>query len=365
MNIEYMGPYRQNDGWGLAARDYLKALISIPDVNVSCFSTITNNSSIRQQEVEEEIKIAEEKTRLVPDVIIQKAMIEGCTPISMSGTKSLLLTVFENYNIETALNKMYSRFDGILVPCQMNKRAILERNPNTFSVSQPIDTDHIFKNSESKLKLGGLTDTYKFYVIAEDNERKNIHDTILAFLMEFDPIVDKVELFIKSQIPQEKLNSDIKEMQEIIKYKSFTSDHYIRTIPQRLTDDQMVALHNSCDCFITTSRGEAFCRGAAEALCCSNRIIIHDNIGIIDYVDEEDYEQIEIGLEPVFLQKDYQSLSSLDIYSSQETWANPSLLSIKQKMRKAYEESLGVDKDKYLEEFSYRNIGKKICLSFT
>ena len=25
MNIEYIGPYRQTDGWGLAAKDYLKA----------------------------------------------------------------------------------------------------------------------------------------------------------------------------------------------------------------------------------------------------------------------------------------------------------------------------------------------------
>jgi len=364
MNIQYIGPYRQTDGWGLAAKDYLKALMTIPDVHVSCFYSVTNASSMTN-DIEEKIKIAEATHIKDPDIIIQKAMLEGCVPHSMPDAKNLLLTVFENYNIKTSLNKMYSYFDGILVPCKMNKRAVSEYNPNTFTISQPVDTDHIFKNSESKLELGGLTDTYKFYVIAEDNERKNIQDTILAFLMEFDPMVDKVELIIKSSIPQELLNSQIKEMKEVIKYKSFTSENYIRSIPERLTDDQMVALHNSCDCFISTSHGEAFCRGAAEALCCSNRIIIHDNIGIIDYVHEEDFEQIEINLEPVFLAHSYKSLQSLDIYSSEELWANTSLKSIKQKMRKAYEESLGVDKDKYLEEFSYVNIGKKICLSFT
>ena len=36
MNITYIGPYRQNDGWGLAARDYLKALLTIPDATVNC-----------------------------------------------------------------------------------------------------------------------------------------------------------------------------------------------------------------------------------------------------------------------------------------------------------------------------------------
>ena len=122
-------------------------------------------------------------------------------------------------------------------------------------------------------------------------------------------------------------------MQKSIKYKSFTSESYIKVIPEILSEQAMIGLHNSCDCFITTSHGEAFCRGAAEALCCGNRIIIHDNIGIIDFVDEEDYEHIQVSSEPVFL-KHYQSLQSPDIYSSEEMWANPSLTSIQNQMRK-------------------------------
>ncbi len=364
MNITYIGPYRQNDGWGLAARDYLKALLTIPDAIVNCRPSITNPSSICTDKdlspeiLDSEMRSNQDKT----DFIIQKCMIEGCGLYREAGAKSILLTVFENENIKTALNKIYSRFDKILVPCSMNQKAILDLNPETFVVSQPIDTQLIIENQESRLKLNN--NTYKFYVVAENNERKNIEDTIFAFLLEFDPIVDQVELIIKSNISEEVLKNMIKEMQKSIKYKSFTSESYIKVIPERLSEQAMIGLHNSCDCFITTSHGEAFCRGAAEALCCGNRIIIHDNIGIIDFVDEEDYEHIQVSSEPVFL-KHYQSLQSLDIYSSEEMWANPSLTSIQNQMRKAYQQNMGVDREKYLEEFNYKKIGEKICHSFT
>lgn len=365
MNITYIGPYRQNDGWGLAARDYLKALLTIPDVNVYCHPSITNASSIcAKEDLSPEILDSEIKKNSSnsADFIIQKCMIEGCGLYRKADAKNVLLTVFENQNIQTSVNKLYSRFDKVLVPCSMNQKAIIHLNPQTFAISQPIDTQLITKNQESRLKLN--SNTYKFYVVAENNERKNIEDTIFSFLLEFDPLVDQVELIIKSNISEEVLKHMIKEMQKSIKYKSFTSESYIKVISERLSEQAMIGLHNSCDCFITTSHGEAFCRGAAEALCCGNRIIIHDNIGIIDFVDEEDYGHIQVSSEPVFL-KQYQSLQSLDIYSSEEMWANPSITSIKNQMRKAYQENIGVDREKYLEEFSYKKIGERICHSFT
>ena len=72
MNILFAGPYRQNDGWGLAARDYLKALLKTK-YNIACkpvFMAWSLNQNLLPEFIDAEKKVFEKR----PDVIIQNIL---------------------------------------------------------------------------------------------------------------------------------------------------------------------------------------------------------------------------------------------------------------------------------------------------
>ena len=70
LNVLFKGVYRQNDGWGLASRDYLRAL-SQTDCNVQAQNVFL--SSHRDETVPEWIEELEKNT-LTPDVIIHNVL---------------------------------------------------------------------------------------------------------------------------------------------------------------------------------------------------------------------------------------------------------------------------------------------------
>jgi len=56
-------------------------------------------------------------------------------------------------------------------------------------------------------------------------------------------------------------------------------------------------------------------------------------------------------------------MAQLDIYNGNETWYMPNILDLRKKMRSAFENrKKNKNSDFYTKEFSYKNIGQKICL---
>ena len=69
-NILFLGPYRQNDGWGLAARDYVRSLLTTGH-NIHCQPVYMSNNISPAQEIESDILASENNTLQTYDIVIQ------------------------------------------------------------------------------------------------------------------------------------------------------------------------------------------------------------------------------------------------------------------------------------------------------
>jgi glycosyltransferase involved in cell wall biosynthesis len=158
---------------------------------------------------------------------------------------------------------------------------------------------------------------------------------------------------------------------ETIKKKLSVSQRYRKEIiiPERLSDQDIIGLHNACDCLIAPSFGEAFCRPAAEALCLGKTPIVTDNTGMIDYINNENGFIVKSHRTPVFI--DNRPLSKdFDIYTSNEYWYRIDIYDLISKMQNVYKLYKENKKDlenkreigrNSMDRFSYENIGKKLC----
>ena len=88
MNVLFIGPYRQNDGWGNAAKAYIKALAGIESVNL-CIRPIYMGSSIC--EIDEDIIEFEYNSFDEYDLVIQNVLPSFCD-YSSSFKKNVSIT---------------------------------------------------------------------------------------------------------------------------------------------------------------------------------------------------------------------------------------------------------------------------------
>jgi glycosyltransferase involved in cell wall biosynthesis len=365
-NILYVGPYRQNDGWGLAARDCLLSLLTTGH-NISAVPVYLNYNA-KYDILDKNILEAEKNISNSYDIVIQKALPSA---LSYNGNyaQNIAIIFLEN-------NKLFSdgvfplnSMNQILVSTQKEVECLKRSGVNTKanSIMQPIGTKNISKFSEYDNKLQfaeRVKNSYKFYYIGENIQRKNIKDLIAAFCLEFDE-TDDVCFVLKTNIPglsatqaSQKTQEEIHNIQKSLRTRKKFAP--ILTITERLQDEQLLAIHNSCDCFVVCSYGEAFCRPAAEALCFGNYVILSEGVGIKEMIDSNDFGLVSCQEQPVIMQ-DYSYLGGIDMYNGEETWSIPSVLELKRQMRLAFENRPQVDSSKYLSRFSYENIGQNIC----
>lgn len=350
-NILYIGPYRQKDGWGLAAKDYILSLKEINN-NIHCQPVYMSNNI--DSDIDPKIKYLENNHLSNYDIVIQNVL-----PMMMTRTHlyNIGLLFVENQNFTSTSVHNLNLMDEIWVSSKLEKKSLIDGG-----VKKPIKViGHAIKVEKNNKSIftEELKDHYKFYFIGEYIQRKNIKDLVTAFHLEFD-ITEKVSLVLKlSGCSDEQVRKDINNIKAKLRTKKYFHNELL--ITNNLTDYQMSSLHNSCDCFVVTSYGEAFCRPAAEALCNGNYLISSFNIGILDYVNNKDVDVIECYPSPVMLDHP-ETMAQLDIYNGNEVWYLPNILDLRKKMRSAFENrKSNTNENMYMEQFSYQTIGQKIC----
>jgi glycosyltransferase involved in cell wall biosynthesis len=209
---------------------------------------------------------------------------------------------------------------------------------------------------------------FTFYTIADMNNRKNISAIIRAYHTEFDPS-EPVALLIKmskyGMTPQatlDELKNHCNQLKQGLKlYPKI--DYYKPEIlvPNVVDDETIYRLHSSCDCFVSTSCGEAFCYPAFDAMAFGKTPIVTNWSGYTDYINDNTGWLVNSYMQQAFGGTDaFQS-----IYTGHESWAVVDINHLRRCMREAYE-------DKNLREkksaagkqracdFSYEVIGPKL-----
>jgi glycosyltransferase involved in cell wall biosynthesis len=372
MNALFIGPYRQTDGWGMASKDYIKAIATkIPNITARPIFFINNSSEPDQQIIQYENSIYSSY-----DIIFQKTLPHCIAPIK-NGPKNVGLFVLETNNISKSICiHNLNNIDEICVPSKQEELCLKKSGVKTKIkvVSEPIDIDMYKNNANYKLSISGLPEkAFKFYCIGEYVERKNFADLIIAFHLAFKD-TDNVVLVIKSSVPGASqsqsvsiIKDDIAEIKKKMNIKQYYKKEFI--ISDRLSDIDIIGLHNTCDCLVMPSYGEAFCRPAAEGLILGKTPIVTDHTGMADFIDNNNGFLINSHKQPVMLKQ--RTLSNdFDIYNAYEYWYKPNVYSLIENMqkiytmykndRKAYEakREIGISS---INQFSYETIGKKIC----
>ena len=373
MNALFIGPYRQADGWGAASRDYIKAIATQIN-NITTRPLYYTHNKINK--LDSSIENYEKNIYDHYDIAFQKALPHNFS-INRMVKKNVGLTVFETNNISNSqCVANINGLDEICVPSSTEEKNLRESGVTTKIkvISQPIDTEAYKSKTDTKLDFKSPTKkTFYFYTIGEYIERKNLKDLVIAFNLAFDNI-DDVGLVIKTSVnglnsnqARNKIEEDISKIKKTLRVKSQYKKEIIVT--EYLSDDDLIGLHNSCHCFVLPSFGEAFCRPAAEALVLGNTPIVTDKTGSCDFINNENGYIINSRKQPVILNQPNLS-DDYDIYNALEYWYQPSVTHLIECMQKAYKtyknnrpeyekkKQIGIDS---IEQFSYTNIGKKIC----
>jgi glycosyltransferase involved in cell wall biosynthesis len=156
-------------------------------------------------------------------------------------------------------------------------------------------------------------------------DRKNPQACIEAFLMAFDH--DKysdalVGLVIKVHAPKQP-NEAWDELKALAK-----NDSRVHIIEQTLDRPDLLALYQTCDCFVSLHRAEGFGRGLAEALQLGLRVICTGYSGNLDFCHEPAAELVDYCLVKVG-QAQYP-------HAKGQYWAEPSIEHAAQLMQKVF-----------------------------
>lgn len=355
MNILFIGPYRQGDGWGKSSQDYLRAL-SYTSHNIIA-RPIFMSSNIEENIPNDLLKL--EQKYCEPDIVIQNVL-----PHLMDYQPNVVnigLCYCETSNIEhTGWLEQLNLMDEIWVATKKEQEELeplLDIPVNI--IPTPANLDFI-DSIEDKLDLPIDKDDFIFYFIGEYVPRKNIQALIKAFHREFY-VTEPVSLILKLGPPQlqKQIGIDIQNIKTIMRLHTQPygyKQEIVITTP--LTDEQIIQLHRLGNCLVQPSYGESLSRPVIDAMYCGNIVITTEYTGMDDAVGE-------LGLKcQSWFEPCYNAQPPLpNIYTSYELVQNIDILELQYLMRQSYED-YKYDKEKQRQfiknNFSYSAVASKI-----
>jgi len=363
MKVLYIGCYRDGTGWAHAAQDYILSLDSAGVEVVPRFINLNGS----QAEIPRKIEELEKNSDKNCDIVIQHVLPHQ---LCFEGEfeKNICLYVSETDHFQ---NTCWPERIGLLDEAWV---------PNTFmaeevSRNSKIATPHrVIPHASDMSKYQEIyepfdipffKDKFVFYFIGEINRRKNIGAVLKAFHTEFRPEED-VAILLKSHIPgksAEESKSYLTDLSMKIKdglklYQSNNMYHDEVFICDYLTEEQIMRVHSTGDCFVSASFGEAWGIPIFEAMAMGKTPICTDTGGPRDFIGDGGY-LVESRKENCFGVVD----TFDELYVANESWDEPNISHMRQLMRRAFENN--EERQRKSEEgisksydYSYSSIGE-------
>lgn len=295
--------------------------------------------------------------------------LQQCLPNYLerfSGVKKHIGTCFtESRHLEqTGWIDHINEMDSFFVATNQEKLNLEESGVTipVHVIPMPVNFSTLDVTGELDGLASAIKGRYAFYFIGELIDRKNILDLLVTYWREFT-LEDDVVLIIKTnvgnlptEIAAEKVGQLINQIKGTVRMYDYPH-HYPEVILmlEHLSDEKMVQLHNTCDCFITLSYGESTCRPLVDAAYKGKPIICTDGIGAVDpAIAISKIKSMEVPCVT-----SYPPIRFL--YSSWETWMKPDILHAQHLMRQAYENKLPSSSLVNVKErFSYESVAARL-----
>lgn len=382
--ILFLGHYREgSSGWAQVTRNYILGLDKA-GYDVVCRPVRLNEKS---SELPPRILELEQKSDKGCDVIIQMTLPHL---MEYSGNFKKCLGVFfsETNSLPIEWSSKLQLMDELWV-CNNQMVRALENSGVTTPyklISPPLDTSRYEQTYSSYKGLKErLEGSYSFLWLGDLSKRKNLSGVMKAFHSEFK--YEPVELVIKSSkfgLTSEQVTHTIQQLSNEVKtglklYPNLNDYKSEIIISEHLSDTEICELHNSVDSLVSVPCGEAWGQSILDGLGFGNIVIGNGVGGPSDYLmglnnydfDERYWEYDANSLvlrthdmveEPCFGMVDGFNF----LFTSDESWYNPSISELRKLMRTAYE--MADDTKKILRknaldtvyDFSYENFGEAV-----
>ena len=369
LKVLFIGAFKDGTGWGNAAQNYILALDSVGITVVPRAIKLNDRTNAY---IPSRILELEENDEQGSDVCIQHVipdMMEprGCFDVNV-GAFMCETTHFRNTKWSRSLNMMdqvwATNDDMSMAAWRSGVKAPITVVPLCFDVSK-------YSQPYNPYPIPEPNDKFVFYTIGELIRRKNLTALLRAFHLEFKPR-EPVSLLIKGHMPgasQMESHRIAKSIIEDIKrglrlYPNETDYHNEIIITQWLSDEEVMRLHKTGDCFVLPSYGEAWCIPGFEAMAIGNPVILSGEGGPESYIDDEINGLLIDGrYEPVLIRPEEVPLP--DIWVGNEDWFSVNINTLRGHMRNVYENkklrerlsSNGIDK---AYEYSHQVVGQKM-----
>ncbi len=287
MKVLYLGHYRDCSGWGQAAIDYIRSLHAV-DVDVVCRPIKLNQS---QGEIPEIIEELEKKDTVGVTHVIQHVLphhMDYNRRVHNIGLYATETSDFKYSGWPIRINQMdeawvinrqqvgASERSGVTIPIKVV--------PHACDVSK-------FDKEWEPLDIPYTKDNFLFYFLGDFTKRKNLLALLMAFHAEFGRH-EPVSLLIKTgkyglsgQECGDKVSELCRQVKHSLKLYPQIDDYHKEVIMGgHITEENIMRLHSSCDCFVMPSYGEAWCIPAFDALGFGKTPICTDVGGMSDFL---------------------------------------------------------------------------------
>ena len=407
-NIVYLSQFKDNCGYASAARAYLRALHDVVDGNPQYSlraHSIELESAKSISKVEEEFidsLLFSDEDELEDYVSNNEYLLVWHLPPTMvmhtknfshdpawrmfeklisNCKKNINITVWEADKIRSEWFGVYDLKNtrDVIVPCAWNKQTFDEHiqkenhKLNVHRIPHVIEEPDV---SSKPLKVD-LEDKFVVFSMSQWVHRKGFEKLIQAFDMEFSHNQDAV-LVIKTYkelthgyLQKQSIEQQAKEIMDEtshVKKTVFTPrDHEKKAnntilLPWLMPYGNIKWLYEKADVFALATRGEGFGLTISEAIMFEKPVIVPNKGGHVDYISEANAElMFDCHLSP------YVGLSA---YHCDMNWYEPDLLSLRKKLRHAYNlwkngelASIGKKNKDYVAnsgDYSYNRVGNQM-----
>lgn len=360
LSILAIGPIFSNDGWSKAFKEFSKALIATGH-NVKLKNIFTCNRY-------EDCTDMDILSHTTGEYDSYDYVIQNCMPhlFSYDGRfgKNVAWLPFETFFWQNVWPSQIKLMDSVWTPCRYSDQCLKESSSpkHTAIIPVPTNVEKFDGKYDGIIPPDYIDDKFLFYFIGEDIHRKNLDLLIRAFHCEFHRS-EPVELVIKTSRPglnEDSAYSYLLEKCDKIKTKLSLypdSSYYKKEliITERLSEEEIYALHQQCHAFVMPSAGEGFNLPAADAAGFGNKVIMTDT----------GCSQFAHHLVRAYRTRVYTDDKPMhDLFTSNEEWLDINQKDLQLAMRWAFKTRDKIDlskKSQVIEELSYKKIGEEIC----
>lgn len=367
MKILYISHHKEGTGWGQAAIDYIMAM-DAAGLDVVPRAVKINR---RSPNIPKRILQLEQKSSKGCDVCIQH-VLPYMMEYSNKFDKNIALyaTETDSFN-STSWSRYINNMDEAWVINSDAKKASLNSGVNVPIKIVPHASDiSKFKRDYPVIDLPNSDTNFTFYFIGDMNKRKNLEAFIKAFHIEFgvnEPVTILIKTHSEGLSPEDcaaavktlcmRVKKELKLHRDVNSYK----EDYI--ITDYLSEDSIYGIHNSCDCFVMPSYGEAWCIPAFDAMGFGKTPICTNAGGMKDFIGKGGI-LVDGREEPVNDMGGF-----FDLNNAKENWTSININALRKSMREVYnlyktnnKRYFDMKKNGFKEakKYSYKKIGNLI-----